>query len=110
MQFKDIFNYEEMIHKSVKKKVFCQYDTPLSKKMTFATENQRTKTHLTKKKESRNVRGANAGEIAKEAKGFKEAHGKADNTSVKTLVIPSCVLRALSPSCPPSIPHSHRSV
>lgn len=80
--------------------------------MTFAAENQRTKTHLTKKKkkESRNVRGGNAREIAKEAKGFKEAHGKADNTSVKTLVIPSCVLRALSPSCPPSIPHSHRSV
>lgn len=81
----------------------------VKKKKTFATENQRTKTHLTKKKESRNVRGGNAREIAKEAKGFKEAHGKADNTSVKT-VIPSCVLRALSPSCPPSIPHSHRSV
>lgn len=41
-----------------------------------------------------------------EAKGFKEAHGKADDTSVKT-VIPSCVFRALYPSCPPSIPRLH---
>lgn len=47
MQFKDIFNYEEIIHTSVKKKgfrsisqyyggysqpVFCQYDKPFSKK------------------------------------------------------------------------------
>lgn len=40
----------------------------------------------------------------------KEAHGRADDTSVKTLVIPSCVLRALSPSCPPSIPLSLCSV
>ncbi len=47
---------------------------------------------------------------AEEAKGFKETHGKGDATSVKTLVIPSCVLRALSPSCPPSIPRSLCSV
>lgn len=47
MQFKDIFNYEEIIHTSLKKKgfrsisqyyggysqpVFCQYDKPFSKK------------------------------------------------------------------------------
>lgn len=42
-------------------------------------------------------------EVAEEPKGFKEAHEKADNTSAKTLMIPSCVLRALSTSCPPSI-------
>lgn len=30
-------------------------------------------------------------------KSKKEAHEKADNTSVKTLVIPSCVFGALSP-------------
>lgn len=41
-------------------------------------------------------------EVAEEPKGFKEAHEKADNTSTKTL-IPSCVLRALFTSCPPSI-------
>lgn len=46
----------------------------------------------------------------KRQKRLKEAHGRADDTSVKTLVIPSCVLRAFSPSCPPSIPHSLRSV
>lgn len=68
MQFKDIFNYEEIIHTSVKKKKdsgqslstmevipsqsFASTTNLLvkKKKKTFATENQRTKTHLTKKK------------------------------------------------------------
>lgn len=49
-------------------------------------------------------------------KSTKEAHEKADNTSVKTLVIPSCVFGALSPSFlvlplyPPPTPSSLCSV
>lgn len=57
--------------------------------------------------ESRNERTGNATEVKEGAQGFKEAHGKADDTSVKTLAIPSCVLRALSPflsSLYPSLP------
>lgn len=71
---------------------------------------EKKKKLLLKKTESRNESAGNATEVKEEAQGFKEAHGKADDTSVKTLAIPSCVLRALSPSCPPSIPRSLCSV